>query len=220
MPFKSKAQRRKFYAMADRGEISDATVERWEDETPKGKKLPERVKKAEPPPPAGVSAKAWDKILQGVKKPKHKGRAATAFIRTKMASTVIADSEIAGKGLFATRGFSEGDIIAPVVDRVPEGQGDMRTDLLQTAQGRYLNHSDTPNARNTPLSDTQYGIRATRDIAPGEEITADYQEAQATYPGAFILTPEEEALALSKQAAYHLGESHALYHVNLTRRPS
>lgn len=46
MPFKSKAQRRKFYAMADRGEISDATVERWEDETPKGKKLPERVKKS------------------------------------------------------------------------------------------------------------------------------------------------------------------------------
>lgn len=46
MPFKSKAQRRKFYAMADRGEISDDTVERWEDETPKGKKLPERVKKS------------------------------------------------------------------------------------------------------------------------------------------------------------------------------
>ena len=46
MPFKSKAQRRKFYAMADKGEISDETVERWEDETPKGKKLPERVKKS------------------------------------------------------------------------------------------------------------------------------------------------------------------------------
>ena len=46
MPFKSKAQRRKFYAMADRGEISDATVDRWEDETPKNKKLPERVKKS------------------------------------------------------------------------------------------------------------------------------------------------------------------------------
>lgn len=46
MPFKSKAQRRKFYAMADRGEISDETVEHWEDETPKGKKLPERVKKS------------------------------------------------------------------------------------------------------------------------------------------------------------------------------
>lgn len=45
MPFKSKAQRRKFYAMADRGEISKKKVKEWEDATPKGKKLPERVKK-------------------------------------------------------------------------------------------------------------------------------------------------------------------------------
>lgn len=42
-PFKSKAQRRKFYAMASRGEISKAKVKKWEAETPKGKKLPERI---------------------------------------------------------------------------------------------------------------------------------------------------------------------------------
>lgn len=46
MPFKSEAQRRKFHAMAGRGEISKKTVEHWEDATPKGKKLPEHVKKA------------------------------------------------------------------------------------------------------------------------------------------------------------------------------
>lgn len=45
MPFKSKAQRRKFYAMANRGEISHQKVKEWEDAT-HGKKLPERVKKA------------------------------------------------------------------------------------------------------------------------------------------------------------------------------
>lgn len=44
-PFKSQAQRRKFYAMANRGEISKKTVKEWESETPKNKKLPERVKK-------------------------------------------------------------------------------------------------------------------------------------------------------------------------------
>lgn len=44
MPFKSKAQRRKFYAMARRGEISEETLERWERET-KGKRLPERVRR-------------------------------------------------------------------------------------------------------------------------------------------------------------------------------
>jgi len=43
MPFKSEAQRRKFYAMTKRGEISPSTVKRWEKHTPKGK-LPEKVK--------------------------------------------------------------------------------------------------------------------------------------------------------------------------------
>lgn len=44
MPFESEAQRRKFYAMADRGEISKETVKEWERETG-DKKLPERKKK-------------------------------------------------------------------------------------------------------------------------------------------------------------------------------
>lgn len=41
--FKSQAQRRKFHAMARRGEISRKTLGEWERETPKGKKLPERI---------------------------------------------------------------------------------------------------------------------------------------------------------------------------------
>jgi hypothetical protein len=35
-PFRSEAQRRKFYAMAERGEISQATLRKWERETPPG----------------------------------------------------------------------------------------------------------------------------------------------------------------------------------------
>ena len=46
MPFVSQAQRRKFYAMAERGEMRPETVERWEKHTPKGKKLPKHVKHA------------------------------------------------------------------------------------------------------------------------------------------------------------------------------
>lgn len=42
MPFASEAQRRKFYAMAERGEISKAKVAEYEKET-KGD-IPERVK--------------------------------------------------------------------------------------------------------------------------------------------------------------------------------
>ena len=43
MPFKSEAQRRKFYAMSERGEISKEKVREYEKET-KGN-LPEQVKK-------------------------------------------------------------------------------------------------------------------------------------------------------------------------------
>jgi len=58
MPFKSKAQRRKFAALLVEGKISDETYEEWNRETGK-KKLPERVKpKAarSPKPKAGGKA--------------------------------------------------------------------------------------------------------------------------------------------------------------------
>jgi hypothetical protein len=44
MPYKSKAQRKKFHAMAERGEISRSTVREF-DRSTKGKKLPERTRK-------------------------------------------------------------------------------------------------------------------------------------------------------------------------------
>jgi hypothetical protein len=45
MPFKSKAQRRKFAELLMKGEISEETFEEWNRETG-GAKLPERVKTA------------------------------------------------------------------------------------------------------------------------------------------------------------------------------
>ena len=45
MPFKSKAQLRKFGAMVKRGEISKRKFNEWLKATPSVKKLPERVKK-------------------------------------------------------------------------------------------------------------------------------------------------------------------------------
>lgn len=44
MPFKSKAQRRKFAELLVEGKISNETYEEWNRETG-GKKLPERVKR-------------------------------------------------------------------------------------------------------------------------------------------------------------------------------
>jgi len=44
MPFKSKAQVRKFGAMVKRGEMSQAEFDKWLKHTPNIKGLPERVK--------------------------------------------------------------------------------------------------------------------------------------------------------------------------------
>lgn len=45
MPFKSEAQRRKFRELVKQGKISQKEFDRWERETPKNAKLPERVKR-------------------------------------------------------------------------------------------------------------------------------------------------------------------------------
>lgn len=45
VPFRSKAQLRRFAAMVKRGEISKKKFKQWLKETPNIKKLPERVKK-------------------------------------------------------------------------------------------------------------------------------------------------------------------------------
>ena len=45
MPFRSEAQRRKFHAMAGRGEMPESTVSEWEHATKNKKKLPYKVKK-------------------------------------------------------------------------------------------------------------------------------------------------------------------------------
>lgn len=46
MPFKSKSQQRYMFAAESRGDIKPGTAERWAEETPNMKKLPESVHKA------------------------------------------------------------------------------------------------------------------------------------------------------------------------------
>jgi hypothetical protein len=59
MPFKSKAQRRKFAELLVAGKISDETYEEWNRETGR-KKLPERVK-----PKARGKRKRWRSREEG-----------------------------------------------------------------------------------------------------------------------------------------------------------
>jgi hypothetical protein len=77
MPFKSKAQRRKFAELLVKGEISDEVYERWNRETGRAE-LPERATRA-------TRAKQAKKVKRsGAKKTK---RAASTRKRTKRGST-------------------------------------------------------------------------------------------------------------------------------------
>jgi hypothetical protein len=44
MPYKSKSQQRKFFAMESRGDVPEGTARRWAHETPNIKRLPEKLK--------------------------------------------------------------------------------------------------------------------------------------------------------------------------------
>jgi hypothetical protein len=77
MPFKSKAQRRKFAELLVKGEISEETFEEWNRETGRAK-LPERVtpksgraqrkRKAKPKPRAKARTKARAKAKTKTKR--------------------------------------------------------------------------------------------------------------------------------------------------------
>lgn len=59
MPFKSKAQRRKFYAMESEGKMDKKTIGEFESKTPS--RIPERVKAKEFEKKLGSAKKYWQK---------------------------------------------------------------------------------------------------------------------------------------------------------------
>jgi len=84
----------------------------------------------------------------------------------------VKESDIEGKGLFATSNFKEGDLIAPA-----------RLDKMRTPAARYVNHSKTPNAYFVKDDNENIFAVAGKDISGyrggniGEEITVDYRQA-------------------------------------------
>lgn len=84
----------------------------------------------------------------------------------------VDDSGIEGKGLFATAGIAEGEIIAPAL-----------IDGKRTPVGRYTNHSKTPNAGMIKMDSGDiilvalFNINGCRGGEVGEEITIDYRQA-------------------------------------------
>ena len=77
-------------------------------------------------------------------------------------------SPIHGRGMFATRTFVCGEVIAPA--RLNKG----RTDA-----GRFINHSTRPNAKFvsfTGEADGDLYVIASRGLAEGEEVLIDYRQ--------------------------------------------
>lgn len=80
----------------------------------------------------------------------------------------IRDSRRHGKGIFTTKDFDEGDILAPAI-----------LDNHLICFSRYCNHSSEENAG--PVTDEETGdiyIAARRPIRAGEEICMNYRETQ------------------------------------------
>jgi len=90
-------------------------------------------------------------------------------------AVAVQDSNIEGKGLFATATFSKGDLIAPG-----------RIDSKRTPAGRFINHSPFANARAIMAPNGDVNVYALEDIEGmrggmmGQEILMDYTDAFMT----------------------------------------
>jgi hypothetical protein len=194
MPFKSKAQRRKFYAMADRGEISDATVKHWEDATPKGKKLPERVKKAL----ANIKqANGGDEMdepspIEGKKAPtaalttffKNNPRAEDAQVH-ELAEAYRVDPHVMETQIYGLLG----DKMKTSADKIPGGKADDKPSSAFSAEQMAMGK--------------KIEMEHTNDPAIAEEIARDHLEEFGNYYT--HLDKMEKKLDAAKEAAYRLG---------------
>lgn len=100
------------------------------------------------------------------------------IVRTpELRKLCVADSPIHGKGLFAQDYIKEGEVLG-VIKGIRTSENDSYVLWVSEDHAvrilckfKYINHSDDPNV---VLYDT-LEVCALRDIAPGEEITHNYE---------------------------------------------
>lgn len=97
-----------------------------------------------------------------------------------MADVIIGKGKLAGKGVYASRDFKEGEMVVPFnlkelsqqeFDTLPSGEWEWTHSFggkiyLFPVPERYVNHDDNPSTLPTPEGDV-----ALRDIKKGEAIT-------------------------------------------------
>ena len=82
----------------------------------------------------------------------------------------VDESEIQGKGVFASKDLKKGEVIGLLHDIIEMGNKYKFTEL-----GKFHNHSDSPNCHNELVDVNKRFLVATRDISEGEELTTDYR---------------------------------------------
>ena len=107
-----------------------------------------------------------------------------------MAQVIVAESRIHGLGVFATRSFTQGEIILAIDDsRVVDDEHPLRAELgeysyhcdylagsktvLMRSPERHINSCCDPNTFVKTIDGVRYVV-ALRPIESGEEITYDY----------------------------------------------
>ena len=85
---------------------------------------------------------------------------------------VVADSGIAGQGLFATRKLVAGTELGASHYRIDN-------QMIRTPLGGFLNHADEPNCQRSQIrirpSFDKWNVIVLEDIEEGEELTLKYK---------------------------------------------
>jgi len=81
-------------------------------------------------------------------------------------AVAVGTSQIAGRGLLATRAIAPGECLAPA-----------RVQGKRTPAGSTTNHSPDPNAKFVQVGGGDLDLVAVRAIAAGEEVTVSYRQA-------------------------------------------
>ena len=106
-------------------------------------------------------------------------------------SVVVRDSEIHGKGIFASTFIPKGDLVMVISGEVIDGDecerreeeynnvyifwnGDTYIDTDKTEKIRYINHDCAPNCEVMDRDEETLNLVAVADIYPDDEITIDY----------------------------------------------
>jgi len=113
IPYRSKRQVKKFFAMEARGELPKGTAEKWSEETPSIKNLPEKAggkmpRKKGAKALAQTAAQAYEKV-KAKTKPGEGGRfkALTKAVEAKGAKTPEALAAWIGRKKYGKAGISE-----------------------------------------------------------------------------------------------------------------